>query len=59
MTKHVNLRLPDDVHSLAVDAATADDRSLNSWLIAVVRRAAKSARTNSEDPGPQSRSEQS
>ncbi|PZT75384.1 toxin-antitoxin system HicB family antitoxin [Streptomyces sp. AC1-42W] len=55
----MNLRLPDDVHSLAVDAATADDRSLNSWLIAVVRRAAKSARTNSEDPGPQSRSEQS
>lgn len=40
MTKHVNLRLPDDVHEMAVAAAAADDRSLNSWLIAVVRRAA-------------------
>ena len=40
MTKHVNLRLPDDVHEMAVAAASADDRSLNSWLIAVVRRAA-------------------
>ena len=37
--KHVNLRLPDDVHELAVTAAAADDRSLNSWLVAVVRRA--------------------
>ncbi|TDC84406.1 toxin-antitoxin system HicB family antitoxin [Actinomadura sp. 7K507] len=36
----MNLRLPDDVHAQAVAAAAADDRSLNSWLIAVVRRAA-------------------
>ena len=42
MTKHVNLRLPDDVHEMAVAAAAADDRSLNSWLISVVRRAAES-----------------
>ncbi|MEU4982523.1 toxin-antitoxin system HicB family antitoxin [Streptomyces sp. NPDC021969] len=41
MTKHVNLRLPDDVHAMAVAAAAADDRSLNSWLTAVVRRAAE------------------
>ncbi|MEH0422909.1 toxin-antitoxin system HicB family antitoxin [Streptomyces sp. B21-083] len=40
MTKHVNLRLPDDVHAMAVAAADADDRSLNSWLISVVRHAA-------------------
>ncbi|NEC86193.1 toxin-antitoxin system HicB family antitoxin [Streptomyces sp. SID12501] len=39
----MNLRLPDDVHELAVAAASADDRSLNSWLIAVVRRAAESS----------------
>jgi len=45
MTKHVNLRLPDDVHALAVAAAAADDRSLNSWLISVVRRAAESGST--------------
>ncbi|MCH5671603.1 YlcI/YnfO family protein [Streptomyces gilvus] len=37
--KHVNLRLPDDLHEKARDAAEADDRSLNSWLVAVVRRA--------------------
>lgn len=49
MTKHVNLRLPDDVHALAVAAADADDRSLNSWLIAVVRRAVVSV--DAEPPG--------
>jgi hypothetical protein len=37
--KHVNLRLPDDLHDQAKAAAAADDRSLNSWLVAVVRRA--------------------
>jgi hypothetical protein len=37
--KHVNLRLPDDIHQRAVEAATDDDRSLNSWLISVIRRA--------------------
>jgi hypothetical protein len=36
--KHVNLRLPDDLHQQAVAAAAADDRSLNSWLVSVVRR---------------------
>ncbi|MFB7084785.1 toxin-antitoxin system HicB family antitoxin [Streptomyces sp. NPDC056296] len=45
MTKHVNLRLPDDVHAMAAAAAAADDRSLNSWLISVVRRAAEPAGT--------------
>ncbi|MFK4104460.1 toxin-antitoxin system HicB family antitoxin [Streptomyces sp. NPDC019531] len=45
MTKHVNLRLPDDVHAMAVTAAAADDRSLNSWLISVVRRAIDSGGT--------------
>ncbi|GGS41321.1 hypothetical protein GCM10010221_45140 [Streptomyces parvus] len=43
MTKHVNLRLPDDVHEKAVAAAASDDRSLNSWLISVVRRATESS----------------
>jgi predicted HicB family RNase H-like nuclease len=47
MTKHVNLRLPDDVHAAAVAAADADDRSLNSWLIAVVRQAASLPRAGS------------
>jgi predicted HicB family RNase H-like nuclease len=58
MTKHVNLRLPDDVHEMAVAAAAVDDRSLNSWLIAVVRRAAEPTSTNSA-ARPQLRSEQS
>jgi hypothetical protein len=50
MTKHVNLRLPDDVHEMAVAASAADDRSLNSWLVAVVRRATMDAKVN--DPNP-------
>ncbi|MET9411103.1 YlcI/YnfO family protein [Streptomyces sp. NPDC002935] len=37
--KHVNLRLPDDLHEQAKTAAEADDRSLNSWLVSLVRRA--------------------
>ncbi|WP_200300498.1 Arc family DNA-binding protein [Streptomyces adelaidensis] len=37
--KHVNLRLPDDLHEQARAAAATDDRSLNSWLVAIVRRA--------------------
>ncbi|MDX3311141.1 toxin-antitoxin system HicB family antitoxin [Streptomyces sp. NPDC054884] len=51
MTKHVNLRLPDDVHALAVAAAAADDRSLNSWLISVVRRAAEAPGTPDRPDG--------
>ncbi|MFF2426202.1 YlcI/YnfO family protein [Streptomyces mirabilis] len=43
--KHVNLRLPDDLHEQARAAADADDRSLNSWLIAAVRRAVTSGKT--------------
>ncbi|MFF4830519.1 Arc family DNA-binding protein [Streptomyces sp. NPDC001315] len=46
--KHVNLRLPDELHELARAAAAADDRSLNSWLVAVVRRAV----TPGETPRP-------
>jgi hypothetical protein len=43
--KHINLRLPDDLHDQAKAAAAADDRSLNSWLVAVVRRAVESGGT--------------
>ncbi|MGX1673198.1 Arc family DNA-binding protein [Streptomyces sp. NPDC055400] len=34
-----NLRLPEDLYDAAKDAAVADDRSLNSWLVSLVRRA--------------------
>ncbi|MEU2740744.1 toxin-antitoxin system HicB family antitoxin [Streptomyces sp. NPDC007095] len=37
--KHVNLRLPDDLHEQAKATADADDPSLNSWLVSLVRRA--------------------
>ncbi|MFD5475349.1 toxin-antitoxin system HicB family antitoxin [Streptomyces sp. NPDC127105] len=47
----VNLRLPDDLHDRAKAAAADDDRSLNSWLVAVVRRAVESARTPSRPGG--------
>lgn len=36
-----NLRLPEDVYEQAKSAAAADDRSLNSWLVSLVRRAIK------------------
>ncbi|MFG3296049.1 toxin-antitoxin system HicB family antitoxin [Streptomyces sp. NPDC048179] len=51
MTKHVNLRLPDDVHALAVAAAATDDRSLNSWMISIVRRAAEPGGTPNRPDG--------
>ncbi|WP_232795227.1 toxin-antitoxin system HicB family antitoxin [Kitasatospora sp. NRRL B-11411] len=51
MTKHLNLRLPDDVHAAAVAAAAADDRSLNSWITTVVRRAAEPAGTPNRPGG--------
>ncbi|MGW0626762.1 toxin-antitoxin system HicB family antitoxin [Streptomyces sp. NPDC002758] len=35
----LNLRLPDDLYTKAKAAAAAEDRSLNSWLVSVVRRA--------------------
>ncbi|MFF8397340.1 Arc family DNA-binding protein [Streptomyces sp. NPDC016172] len=49
--KHVNLRLPDDLHEQARDAAAADDRSLNSWLIAVVRRAVETGEASNRPSG--------
>jgi len=58
MTKHVNLRLPDEVHEKAVAAASADDRSLNSWLVATVRRAIDSTNADSADLHPPPQSEQ-
>ncbi|WP_329368979.1 toxin-antitoxin system HicB family antitoxin [Streptomyces sp. NBC_01483] len=51
MTKHVNLRLPDGLHELAVAAAADDDRSLNSWLVAVVRRTVESGGTPNRPDG--------
>ncbi|MDF2268937.1 YlcI/YnfO family protein [Streptomyces coacervatus] len=53
--KHVNLRLPDDLHEEARAAAAADDRSLNSWLVTVVRRAVASGEMPNRpggDPAP-------
>ena len=45
--KHLNLRLPDDLHERAKAAAAVDDRSLNSWLVAAVRRAVEEAERRS------------
>ncbi|MEV6595136.1 toxin-antitoxin system HicB family antitoxin [Streptomyces acidicola] len=49
--KHVNLRLPDNLHEQARAAAAADDRSLNSWLVTVVRRAVTSGETPDRPEG--------
>ncbi|SED48577.1 HicB family protein [Streptomyces sp. 3213] len=34
----LNLRLPDDLYAKAKALAATDDRSLNSWLVSLVRR---------------------
>ncbi|EKX69198.1 hypothetical protein STRIP9103_05039 [Streptomyces ipomoeae 91-03] len=47
----MNLRLPDDLHEQAVAAAAADDRSLNSWLVSVVRHAVESGETPNRPGG--------
>jgi len=49
--RHVNLRLPDDLHERARSAAEADDRSLNSWLVSLVRRAVESGGTPDRPDG--------
>ncbi|UIX34871.1 toxin-antitoxin system HicB family antitoxin [Streptomyces sp. GQFP] len=49
--KHVNLRLPDDLHDRARSAAAADDRSLNSWLVSLVRRAVEPGGTPDRPDG--------
>jgi hypothetical protein len=36
--KHVNLRLPDDLHAALSAAAEADRRSLNSMIIVLIER---------------------
>ncbi|MFF6977443.1 YlcI/YnfO family protein [Streptomyces sp. NPDC008343] len=41
----LNLRLPDDLYDAAKALAASDDRSLNSWLTAAVRRAVESSGT--------------
>lgn len=37
--KHVNLRLPDDVHAKLAVLAEADRRSLNNMMIALIEQA--------------------
>ncbi|MFC9915719.1 Arc family DNA-binding protein [Streptomyces sp. NPDC059862] len=46
-----NFRMPDDLYESAKVAAAADDRSLNSWLVAVVRRAVQSGETPNRPEG--------
>ncbi|MFE9446118.1 Arc family DNA-binding protein [Streptomyces sp. NPDC006602] len=40
-----NLRMPEDLYARAKTAADADDRSLNSWLVSLVRQAVDSGET--------------
>jgi hypothetical protein len=37
--KHVNLRLPDDIHAALAAAAETDRRSLNSMIIVMIEEA--------------------
>jgi predicted HicB family RNase H-like nuclease len=44
--KHVNLRLPEDVHAELTALAKASRRSLNSMIIVLIEEAAKLERAN-------------
>ena len=35
--KHVNLRLPDEVHAALIDMAEGEDRSLNNMVIVLIK----------------------
>ncbi len=37
--KHINLRLPDDLHEQVKDAAERDRRSINTWIVVQIERA--------------------
>jgi predicted HicB family RNase H-like nuclease len=39
-TKHINVRLPLDVHAAALKLAANDDRSLNKLIVRLIREAA-------------------
>jgi predicted HicB family RNase H-like nuclease len=44
--KHVNLRLPDDLHTALAAAAEADRRSLNSMIIVLIEQGLKPVRAS-------------
>ncbi|MCX4855845.1 Arc family DNA-binding protein [Streptomyces canus] len=46
-----NLRLPEDLYDSAKDAAATDDRSLNSWLVSLVRHAVEPRDTPNRPDG--------
>jgi predicted HicB family RNase H-like nuclease len=48
--KHVNLRLPDDVHAKLEALADAGRRSLNSTLIVLIEEAAAGRERDSPAP---------
>lgn len=35
--KHVNVRLPDDIHAVLAAMAEADDRSLNNMIVVLIK----------------------
>ncbi|MGW0755491.1 Arc family DNA-binding protein [Streptomyces sp. NPDC002814] len=47
----LNLRLPEDLYAQAKAVAATNDRSLNSWLVSVVRHAVQSGGTPNHPDG--------
>lgn len=41
--KHVNLRIPKDLHVKIAELAAADHRSINTYMITLAERAVKDA----------------
>jgi predicted HicB family RNase H-like nuclease len=50
MSKHLNLRLPDDLHAVVKAAADRDRRSLNSMLVVLIERGLATGRPASPPP---------
>jgi hypothetical protein len=48
--KHVNLRLPDDLHAALAKAAQVDERSLNSEVIWLLRRSLDAGSPGGDSP---------
>jgi predicted HicB family RNase H-like nuclease len=47
--KHVNLRVPDDIHAVLVAAAEAERRSLNSMVIIMIEEALQRRADHAQD----------
>jgi len=48
--KHLNVRLPDEVHDALTAMAEGDDRSLNNMLIVLIKEEEKRRQAHPQNP---------